>query len=297
MRLKSASSVRRPFDALFQLCLIAALCLALAGCGLNATRKNSVYAFGQAASTLGSAVSRELPAMRENVIEMKKLRLAIENRKIPNLKTRAAYEKKINIDSGLDPENISRHIGAMNLLTSYGNFLSAFARDAADEELRKNIHSLNEIKGLGRVAHAGGKLFIDWKKKKTIQKIVPMVSPLIQRLCDELEKNFDINRPGMALNVDIVQDRLYSEALDGLKRDSQTAADRLIQVRGFVMAGDSKKRLEQVSRKILDAAAALRKADREMVEMATGKKVSLDDIRFFADQTRDMVSALRAFGK
>jgi len=269
----------------------------VAGCGLTSVQKKGVYSFGDAATALGNMVSQELPAMRSNVIEMKKLNYAIENRVMKNLPTREAYEKKMNIDSGLDAENIAKRIEAMGLLVKYGTFLSSFTRDTADAELKKNAQSLNDVKGLGQIAHAGGKIFIEWKKKKLIKKVVVQISPLIQELCGELEKNFDVNGRGAAKNVDIVQERLYAESLDGLKRASGSVSDRLIQVEAFVLAQDSRIRLKQVSEKILNSVGALKKADAELLRLATDEHISIEKIKLFVENTSDLVSALKALAK
>ena len=277
--------------------IVLALSVLIAGCGLTSVQKKGVYSFGDAATTLGRVVSQELPAMRSHVIEMKKLNYAIENRVMKTLPTREAYEKKINIDSGLDAENIAKRLEAMGLLVKYGTFLSSFARDTADAELKKNARSLNDVKGLGQIAHAGGKIFIEWKKKKLIKKVAVKISPLIQELCGELEKNFDVNGRGAAKNVDIVQERLYAESIDGLRRTSESVSDRLIQVEAFVLAQDSRIRLKQVSEKILYSVRALKKADDELLRLVTDNHVSIEKIKLFAEDTKDLISALKSLGR
>jgi len=291
--------------------ILCAISILLMSCGLNVVQKRGVSSFGNAALDLGDTVSEQLPTMRNNVIEMKKLRYAIENEELPALKDRKSYQDKFNFDSGLDPDNLNERIKAVNLLSSYGSFLIAFSRETQEKELKaasnKLVESIqdfpdtslsdDQVKGLGKVVQVSGKLFIEWKKKKAIQKIVPKVSPLIQQLCDSLEKDFNKKKTGIAHNVDIVQDRLYNESIDGLKRGSTSVSDRLVQLEGFMLADDSLARLERTSERVLKAVSSMRKADKEIVQLVKNKSVSIEDIKLFHKNTKELVDALKVFVK
>jgi len=301
---------RKIFRVIFYSFSISAITILLISCGLNVVQKEGISSFGNAAVNLGNSVSKQLPIMRNDVIEMKKFRYAIENRKLPALKDRKSYQDKLNFDSGLDPDNLNRRIKAMNLLSAYGNFLIAFSQKTQERELRKVSNRLiesikdfpnsplpdDQVKKLGKIVQISGKFFVEWRKKKAIQNIVPKVSPLIQELCNSIEKDFNMKERGILHDVDIVQDRLYNESIDRLKRDSISINDRLIQLEGLMLADDVMTRLECTSERVLKAASSMKKADKELVELVNNNKnVDIDDIKLFYRNTKELIDALKVF--
>jgi hypothetical protein len=286
----------------------------LAGCGLTKTQKTGIATFGQAAATMGTAGKEGFQGGRDNVIEMKGLRLAIERKTLPAAKPdgkpdRAFYAEELNLDAGLDPDNIDKRVHAMELLSEYGNLLVAFSGETRDKELTAaadkftksvktfpgNPLSADEIDGLGKVVVVAGKMWIESEKKEALKKIIPTVSPLIKKLCGDLEADFDPQKNGVAADIYNAQDRLANEAIDGLKRTGDSMSDRLLLIHGFALADRNKAALEATSINLLKAVASLRQANDKLVSLIGDNKITLDEIKAFADDAGDLAKAVKPF--
>jgi hypothetical protein len=293
------------------------LCTAivLPGCGLTGAQKHDIDLFGQAAATLGAASEGEFVSAREHVIEMKGLRLAIEKKTLSQVPpdgspaTRDFYSSRIlDLDSGLDQDNISSRVAAVDLLQQYGNLLTAFSsaeekelQDASDNFARSltsfphNPMSKEEVAGVGDLVRVAGSTFLERKKKDTLEEVIPKVSPLIVAICDSLENNFDPHAKGVAGTIYQVQDRLASEAIDGLKRPGDSISDRLILLNGLAFADREKEELEISSRKLLKTVAALRKANEQLVDVVTHHKIGVQEIKEFGEEAADLAKAVKPF--
>lgn len=286
-----------------------------AGCGLTKIQKTGIATFGQASATLGSASKEGLQGGRDSVIGMKGLRLAIEGKTLPAAKTgakpadREFYAEELNLDAGLDPDNIEKRLHALELLIQYGNLLVAFSEETQEKELAAaaesfqrsvkkfpdNPLSLDEIDGLGQVVVVAGKMWIENEKKQALKKIIPTVSPLIQKLCIALETDFDPRQKGMAADIYNAQDRLANEAINGLKRPGDSMSDRLLLINGFALADRNKALLETTSKNLLKAVVSLRQADEKLVSLIADNMISLDAIQVFADNAGDLAKAVKPF--
>lgn len=286
-----------------------------AGCGLTKTQKTGITTFGKAVATLGTASKEGFQGGRNNVIEMKSLRLAIERKRLSAAKPdgkpadRTFYDEELNLDSGLDPDNIEKRVNAVELLIQYGNLLVAFSDETQEKELTTasenfkvsvkkfpgNPLSADEIDGLGQVVVVAGKMWIENEKKEALEKIIPTVSPLIKKLCVDLETDFDLKIQGAAADIYNVQDRLANEAIDCLKRPGDSISDRLLLINGFALANRNKAALEMTSKNLLKAVASLRQADDKLVSLIAENRINLDEIKAFADDAGELAKAVKPF--
>jgi hypothetical protein len=302
--------------ALVVLCGVAFLAL-LPGCGLTRAQKEGVSFYAKASSALGAASAEHLRAFRSDIVRMKTTRLAIEGRKLPATRPdgkppdRRFYTEELNLDSGLDPDNLEKRLTAVDMLAAYGDLLQTLSGKSQEEEVTSaaerfanSVRNFPEsplpeekVDNLGKLLATAGTLWTEGEKKKTVQVVVPQVSPLIQHLCDSLENDFKINGSGFAANVDLVQDRLASEAIDGLKGETTSMTDRLLLIDGLALANDSKGSLARVSSKMFKAIASLRQADRELVALVTERQFTLDAIKSYSMNVNDLVKAIKPFTK
>lgn len=293
------------------------LIVCLAGCGLTKAQKSSIDSFGQATATLGAISKEQFQGGRENVIQMNRQRLAIEKKILPAIKLdgtsadRSFYANWLNLDSGLDPTNIESRVDAVELLTQYGNLLVAFSTETQEKKLTaasskftdsvegftNNPLSAEEINGLGQVVVVAGKMWVEREKKEALKKIIPTMSPIITKVCDDLENDFDLKKKGVAADIFNTQDRLANEAVDGLKREGGSISDRLLLIDGFSFADQNKVRIETVSTKILKAVGSLRKANKELTSLIENENISIEDIKAFADDAKILAKAIKPFIK
>lgn len=293
------------------------LIVCLTGCGLTKAQKSGISTFGQATMTLGNASKDQFQGGRENVIQMNRQRLAIEKKVLPPKKPdgtstdRSFYAQFLNLDAGLDPINIGRRINAVEMLTRYGKLLVAFSSETQEKELTdaaskftdsvkefpNNPLSAEEISGLGQVVVMAGKMWVEREKKEALKKIIPTVSPMITKVCDALENDFDLTKKGVAADIFNTQDRLANEAIAGLKSADGSIGDRLLLIDGFSFADQNMVSIETVSGKILKAIGTLRKANKELTSLIENENISIEDIKAFADDAKDLTKAIKPFIK
>jgi hypothetical protein len=276
----------------------------LQGCGLTIAQRKQIGVFGQAATTLGASSRAELLAGRENVIDMKRYRLAIEKIVLPTYQAESGmpardfyFSKSLNLDAGLDVNDIDLRVAAVDLLQKYGNLLVAFTSDSHEKEIEDaadkfaksvgkfphNPMTNDEISGLGQIVTSINGIFVGHEKKEALEKVVPRVTPLIDKICDGLEKDFDPRKNGIYGNINTVQDRLSSVAIEGLKVPGDSLSDRLLLIDGSALAEKNRGTITTTSKELLKSIASLRKANTQLLEVIKSDKVGFDDIKEFSE--------------
>jgi len=305
----SANRIRPAFGLLV-------VTILLQGCGLTSAQRKEIQIFGQAASTLGASSADQFIAGRENVIDMKRYRLAIEKTVLNTYQPDGAitardyyYSKKMNLDAGLDKKDIDIRVAAVNLLEQYGKLLVAFTTDSHEKELKDSADKFaksvgnfphnpmtdDEIKGLGQIVSTIGGFLVEHQKKEALEKVVPKVSPLIEKICDSLEKDFDLRENGIYSNINTVQDRLASVAIEGLKLPGDSLSDRLLLIDGFALAEKSKDILTTTSSQILKSISSLRKANGKLPDVIKSNKIGLQDIKQFGEDVADLSKGIKPY--
>lgn len=302
-----------------KLCL-ACWCLVIAisiqGCGLTSAQRKEIEIFGQAASTLGESSKDQFVAGRENVIDMKRYRLAIEKTVLPPYQADSGipareyfFSKNLNLDAGLDKNDIDIRVAAVDLLQQYGKLLVAFTTDSHEKEIKEsagkfaksvskfphNPMTTDEIDGLGQIVSAVGGILVEHQKKEALEKVVPKVSPLIDKICDSLEQDFDPKKNGIYANINTVQDRLASVAIEGLKFPGDSMSDRLLLIDGFALAEKNKGILTTTSSQILKSIASLRKSNSQLLDVIKSHKVGLKDIKEFGEDVADLSKGIKPY--
>ncbi|WP_026841216.1 hypothetical protein [Citrifermentans bremense] len=297
-------------------CLIVAVYLG--GCGLTSAQRKDLESFGNAASTLGATCKEQLIASRASVIDMKRYRLAIDKMKlppsppddVPQAGAREYYfSRALNLDAGLDKSNIDTRVAAVDVLQRYGKLLVAFTTESHEKEITEaagefaksvgkfpgNPMTGEEIDGLGRIVTSAGGILVEHHKKEVLENVVPKVAPLIEKICDSLEQDFDPKNGKVYANVLTVQNRLADAAIEGLKIPGESMSDRLLLIDGFALAEKSKKTVETTSPQILKSISSLRKANRELADVIRSHKVGLKDIKEFGKDVSDLSKGVKPY--
>ncbi|HEY3309719.1 MAG TPA: hypothetical protein VGJ93_14800 [Desulfuromonadaceae bacterium] len=295
-------------------CLV--VVVSLQGCGLTSAQRKEIEIFGQAASTLGESSKDQFVAGRENVIDMKRYHLAIEKNVLPPYQADSGipareyfFSKNLNLDAGLDKNDIDIRVAAVDLLQQYGKLLVAFTTDSHEKEIKEsadkfaksvgkfphNSMTADEVDGLGQIVTAVGGILVEHQKKEALEKVVPKVSPLIEKICDSLEQDFDPKKNGIYANINTVQDRLASVAIEGLKFPGDSMSDRLLLIDGFALAEKNKGILTTTSSQILKSIASLRKANSQLLDVIKSHKVGLKDIKEFGEDVADLSKGVKPY--
>jgi hypothetical protein len=288
----------------------------LAACGLTQAQRRSLKEFGSATTSLAHLSGQELRTYRQDVIEMKTWLFALENKQAPppGADTPVQYQQRLrkdfDFDSGLDADNLQVRLDALDCLAQYGQLLAEFASrkdlEKMDEQARQFGRSLGRLpqdvldesqaKGLSDLFGVAGRTWADIYKKQTLRHVVPKARPVVERLCDYLERDLDPKQPGFAYNVALVSDRLRRAAVERLKSDTAQSAERAGHVRALRMAYEVEVRLETGSARALEAIALLRKANLQMEKrLQADMGLDKDDIRQYYESVQNLASALRPF--
>lgn len=263
---------------------------------------------------MGASGKDQLVAGRENVIDMKRYRLAIKKIQLNPAEAKGDardyfFSQALNLDAGLDKDNIASRVAAVDVLQQYGKLLVAFTTDSHEKELKEsagkfvksvgkfpeNPMTAEEIGGLGQIVTSIGGILVERQKKEALEKVVPKVAPLIDRICDSLEREYDPTKNGIYANLDTVQDSLAIAAIAGLKAPADSMADRLLLIDGFALAEENKGTVETTSVKMLKSIASLRKANRLLVEVINSHKIGLKDIKEFGQDVGDLSEGIKPY--
>lgn len=299
------------------LCFFLVIVTCLSGCGLTSRQRKEIEVFGLAASTLGATGKEQLSASRDNVIDMKRYRLAIEKvildpkkAKESGLPAREFYFANIlDLDAGLDRNDIASRVAAVDVLEQYGKLLMSFTTDRHEKEVKDasskfaksvgdfphNPMTAEEIDGLNHILSSVGGILVEHRKKEALEKVIPMVAPLIDKICDYLERDFDPAKPGVYGTVDTVQDRLGTTAVEGLKAPPDSISDRLLLIDGFALAQKNKASVGTTSPRMLKSIASLRKANAQLPEVIQSNKVGLKDIKDFGENAGALAKGMKPF--
>jgi hypothetical protein len=297
--------------------------VSLQGCGLTVAQRKEIETFGQAVAVLGASSKEQLVAGRENVIDMKRYRLAIkwprEKNGLPPYQADSGMSARdfyfsnfLDLDAGLDANDIDLRVAAVDLLQQYGNLLVAFTAASHDKEIKEsadkfaksvgkfphNPMTKDEIDGIGQIVTSVGGFLVEHQKKEALEKVVPKVAPLIDKICDSLEKDFDPKKNGIYGNINTVQDRLASVAIEKLKEGpGDSMSDRLLVIDGFAMAEYNKEVITTTAKQIMESIASLRKANSQLVEIIKNNKVGTDDIKKFGEDVAELSKGVKPYFK
>jgi len=288
------------------------------GCGLTTAQRKEIEVFGQAATTLGASSKEQLIEGRENVIDMKRYRLAIEKIVLSTYSADSGmtardfyFSKSLDLDAGLDVNDVDIRVAAVDLLQKYGKLLVAFTTDSHEKEIKEsadkfaksvgkfpnNPMTSDEINGLGQIVTSVGGFLVEHQKKEALEKVIPKVAPLIEKICDSLEKDFDPKKNGVYGNMNTVQDRLASVAVEGLKIQGDSLSDRLLLIDGFAMAEMNKGNITTTSKRLLKSIDSLRKSNSQLNEVIKSHKVGLKDIEEFGKDVADLSKGIKPYFK
>lgn len=290
----------------------------LQGCGLTTAQRKEIEVFGQATTTLGASSKEQLVDGRENMIDMNRYRLAIEKFVLPTypedcgMTARKYYfSKGLNLDAGLDVNDIGIRVAAVELLQQYGDLLVAFSTDSHEKEIKeaadkfsksvgkfpKNPMTSDEINGLGQIVTSIGGILVDHQKKEALEKVIPKVTPLIDMICDRLENEFNPKKKGVYGNINTFQDRLSSAAIEGLQIEGNSMSDRLLLIDGFALAEKNKNNITITSNQLLKSIASLRKANGQLNDVIKSHKVGFNDIKEFGQDVADLSKGIKPYLK
>jgi len=271
------------------------------GCALSAKQKAAINQFSDSAATLGDVTSSELQAMRNGAVKMTIERLLLGGKsKDQNL------GDQTSLDRGFELSRMEAVTGATRALAAYGKTLTALVDNtqasdlnAATQEFMASLGRVSEaqkrltdeqLEEIGAAVQEVGTLWVDWKRKRAVTTIVKDSQQAIDHLCDLLIRDFDPKKGWVALQLQVIEDPLLAESTNALY-DGGTYNEREIALEAFRLAHGSKMRRTELLTRVVDAALAMKQANKAVVGAIDGPGWSIQDIRAFAERARSLKNA------
>lgn len=291
------------------LLVLIVLASVLAGCALTSAQKAAVGQFSDSAATLGDVTSSELMAMRDGTVKMTTERLLLGGKsKDPNL------GDQTSLDRGFELKRVEAVSGATRALAAYGKSLAALVNDTQSAELKaasnefvasfgrvptaKNHIDDQQLEAIGTVIQDVSGFWIEWKRKQAVKTIVEKSQKAVDHLCDLLIRDFNPgndkgeNRGWIAFQLQVVEDPLMAVATNGLY-DGRTYNDRKVALDAFLLTHNSRMRRTEVLKRVMDGAAAMKKANNALVHAVAKSDWSFQDIQDFAQKARSLQAAVK----
>src|SRR5262249_58731047 len=99
------------------------------------------------------------------------------------------------------------------------------------QEAKEKV-SDKQLEAIGTVVEEVGGLWVEWKRKEAVTTIVREARPAVDRLCDQLARDFAPRTGWVALQLQVIEDPLIAEATnvlyDGRSYDERKRASDAI---------------------------------------------------------------------
>lgn len=274
--------------------------ITLGGCALTPEKKAAVSNFGSASSTLGTLVTKEVVAMRDDVIKMNSQRILLEG----EVKDAPGLTK---LDENFERDKVGTITKASDTLAAYGAALSALVDDTETAELAKASNafvtglgsvpavsaslSKDQQSAIGTIIKQVGGYFVEYKRRKAVEKIVVESQGAIDGLCNLLERDF-ASGALFSLSLQKPTDLLFGAASISTAQAKSYDA-RMPGVNAFILAEANRYRHRQVLKKIAESATKLKSANAELVKAVKEQTWSFDQLQDFVASVTELRAAIK----
>jgi hypothetical protein len=288
---------RRVLPALLRLGL---LLLLATGCGLTVQQRSAVERFGAATVDFAALASGELVKSRTDVVDMNTLRAKLGD---PALAADAALDEHFSV------AQVKVRTDALKALEEYGALLQTLVSASQTEQLQTAadgfVASLRKVNGvslsdgqagaIGEAVRKVGGLLVEYMRAEATRQIVTDTQPHVSRVLQLIRRDFDPLADHWSLGYDKVV-----VALDG-------AAARAERIAGLpagtppnpaavALVGEARAvgrrnaaRVKAVSAQVLDSAAKLAEAQKNLRYAVQATTVSFDEVNDYVSQVEDFV--------
>jgi len=310
--------------------IITIIILSFYGCAITASQKKAVNQLGQASEILGTIISKELPILRKDTIEMNMISLELKGAVHPH-----------KLDSSFNHKTLNARINAANALASYGKLLVAFVEGDQTEIIKKNSEELfanisefntkastadfnkisdkytqltgkpfvlktfdtkvflsvnQSIQGIGGIFQKAMLFYYHYKKAQYLKKIVNAYKDEINIICYLLMDDFSNNEKGLI--------RDYQNTMDILEnsiskiRFMKECCQRKTAVKGYYLLLENKNRMNSVSNSVELTLKGLIDANNTLARYLENRKASnIADIKYLTTKIKDLTESINIISK
>jgi hypothetical protein len=278
--------------------LIAAAALSLAACGVSRNELKAANAFGKSASALADTVKTAYAQGAQDEADLRAGEFIVSG---------GEYFRG-------DRNTIAQFKGrlaAANVLASYGQALSTLLdAKSQNSDIASSIDKLvasvkglpesafsafgiktSDIDGAGKILAFVFEFYLDEKRREVLQQVVPVMEPIVTRLCLKFRDDFDPKARGFA--------QVYSNtALAVLRGATKTSAEdfgsRAAAVPMFQRVDTIRARTVSSFAAVREAANSCAKSSKALRDAVNDPAMSLEDIMDFANKAEAAYSVIHA---
>lgn len=265
-------------------------CALLAACGLGTRQRAAVQTFSAATLDFASVSSSELVKTRTDVLEMNALRVELDDDTVD----RARMDQPFTVD------RVKRRLDALAALERYATLLQTLVTSSEDAALERAsdsfVGSLRKVEGVGlsdakaaaislAVQRVGG-LLVEEMRARAVREVVLQAEPAVLQVVGLVERDFDPTAEHWSLGYDVVASSLDGAAALAARARSHDAA---LVGEARVLAQRNRERFAAVAGRVAEAAAGIRAAEANLVQVVQSRDAESADIDRFAAEVEDFV--------
>lgn len=264
--------------------------LFVAGCGLTVQQRMAVGQFGSATSDFASLTRSEFIQSRQDVIGMNRFRVLLGDDSVKSL------------DSHFTPERLKPRLQALDALSSYGDLLQTLLNTSSTADLVSSadgfITSLNKIQGvnisetdgelLGKIVSFGGSFFIEYKRSQAMKKTVEFAHPHIVKIIALVESDFDPNNDLWNAGYRHTRLDLEGAIADVPPLAANDLAGTQVLRSAKLTADENQTRFDEISKRILQVAKQLSRAEGELRATMANGTISIADIQKYREKVSEL---------
>ncbi|MBF0451378.1 MAG: hypothetical protein HQK75_11800 [Candidatus Magnetomorum sp.] len=306
--------------------ILIVVCMTAYGCAITSHQKQAVLSFGKASENLGAIISKELPILRNDTINMNMVSLVLSGAVEPE-----------NLDSGLDSEDIAVRVAASDTLSNYGKLLVLLAQDdqsekikIASDELFSSVSRFNttasqfdftqlgnkyteltnkpffvskfspqifgsidrSIQGLGGIFQKIMLFYYHYKKANYMKTVVRLYKDEVNKICYLLMNDFSTKGNGFIRDYKNTID-ILENSISGL-RFMKNFQKRKAAVKGYRLLMENRARIENVAKNVETSLRELIDANNTLAQYMEDKKLSdLTNIKSLTIKIKDLAESIK----
>lgn len=282
----------------FRFMMYCFILVSICSCGLTGKQIVKTQSFGSATANVGKIGEEEFVNIRNDIIEMNKLLVSIDNTKKAN---------SLDFDKPTFLEPTSKRVAASKALKLYGELLVELVTEDRSENLQKAANALidNTTSALGKdlsddkkgainkIIVGLGSFWIESKKADAVKEIIPLFEKPVNDLADLLIVDFSLDEGslGFLKAYETTASRLKNAAMRLINAgDKYTMSERDRAVEALVLSEMAIKKSSELSKKAKSAIGGLKKANTELVKIIGDKVYTTDEIKEYAKQVQELLN-------
>jgi hypothetical protein len=288
----------RIMSGLLRLVISLLLISTLTACSLTEMQVVKTHTFGTATAEIGKFGESEFINIRNDIIEMNKALVAIDNKK---------KAKSLQFDRPVSAVATAKRVAAAKALKRYGELLVKLVDEDRTEGLKEAASALvsntsaalgkefsDEKKGIISDVIVGfGSFWVEAKKATVAKSLILEYEEPVAKLADLMGKDFSLEAGAMGYlkAYTVTAKRLQNATIRLVNAGAKySVLERERAVNALALAKKALNHAQSINANSTMAIAKLKKANSELVSVMQGNEYSADDVKSYAKQVQELVA-------